>query len=171
MSANDKQVGGTHYGGGSRQHWDLVAEFQLDYFQGQITKYVMRWRKKNGIEDLKKAAHFLEKYIELEEKAKLADTMAKQAIADRIVANTSPKFDGDERTKQFQGEPDQEINSEVWECEGFRFTAEGYGIAHGAEFTYWKCSVCRQIMPTSEVHVHAIKHNSASTSRRRVAYD
>lgn len=67
MSANDKQVGGAHYStDGGLQHWDMVNIFKLDYFQGQITKYVMRWNKKNGVEDLKKAAHFLEKYIELQ---------------------------------------------------------------------------------------------------------
>lgn len=62
--ANRRQVGGTHYGLGAFQHWDLVVMFDLDYFQGQITKYVMRWDKKNGVQDLEKAQHFLEKYIE-----------------------------------------------------------------------------------------------------------
>jgi hypothetical protein len=38
--------------------------FGWDPFQYQITKYVMRWKDKNGIQDLEKAAHFLEKYIE-----------------------------------------------------------------------------------------------------------
>jgi hypothetical protein len=67
QKANDRQVGGTHYGSGDMpQHWDLVAQYGWDYFQGQITKYLMRWRKKNGVEDLEKAAHYLQKYIELE---------------------------------------------------------------------------------------------------------
>jgi hypothetical protein len=39
----------------------------LDFFQYQITKYVSRAKKKNGLEDLKKAQHFLEKYIEVVE--------------------------------------------------------------------------------------------------------
>lgn len=64
MSANNKQVAGTHYQGKQLQHWDLVAIYGWDYFQGQITKYLMRWRDKNGLEDLRKAQHFLEKYIE-----------------------------------------------------------------------------------------------------------
>ena len=64
MSANDRQVGGSHYGGGTQQHWDMVVQHELDYFQGQITKYVMRWKAKNGLQDLEKAQHFLEKYIE-----------------------------------------------------------------------------------------------------------
>lgn len=63
---NSYQVGGTHYGLREFQHWDMVALFDLDYFQGQITKYVMRWRDKNGIEDLEKAKHYLEKYIAVE---------------------------------------------------------------------------------------------------------
>jgi len=62
--ANDRQVGGDHYKGDS-QHWDWAWKNELDYFQGQITKYVARWRDKNGLQDLEKAQHFLEKYIEL----------------------------------------------------------------------------------------------------------
>jgi len=69
MPANDTQVGGTHYSQhGDLQHWDVVHHFKLDYFQGQVIKYVMRWKDKNGIQDLKKAQHFLAKYIELAEK-------------------------------------------------------------------------------------------------------
>lgn len=65
MSANDKQVGGDHYKGKKVQHWDFVYMHNLDYFQGQITKYVVRWRDKGGLEDLHKAQHYLEKYLEL----------------------------------------------------------------------------------------------------------
>jgi len=64
--ANDMQVGGQHYRGVKIQHWDIVDMHRLDYFQGQITKYVMRWRDKGGMQDLLKAQHFLAKYIELQ---------------------------------------------------------------------------------------------------------
>lgn len=71
QKANDRQVAGNHYAAAGAdtglQHWDIVALFNLDYFQGQVTKYIMRWRHKNGIEDLRKAQHFLQKYIEVEE--------------------------------------------------------------------------------------------------------
>lgn len=73
--ANERQVAGTHYSRfGELQHWDVVHAFKLDYFQGQITKYVMRWNLKHGetakgIEDLEKAQHFLQKYIELKRNA------------------------------------------------------------------------------------------------------
>lgn len=65
MSANNRQVAGTHYAA-PIQHWDFVTANELDYFQGQITKYVCRWKKKNGLKDLEKAQHFLEKYIEIQ---------------------------------------------------------------------------------------------------------
>jgi hypothetical protein len=79
VSANDKQVGGEHYKktgtSGGMQHWDMVHEFGLDYFQGNITKYLFRWKEKNGIQDLKKAQHYLEKYIELAERVREQDLL------------------------------------------------------------------------------------------------
>lgn len=63
-AANERQVGGVHYKT-KIQHWDFAASNNLDYFQGQITKYVARWKNKNGVQDLEKAAHFLQKYIEV----------------------------------------------------------------------------------------------------------
>lgn len=68
MNADDKQVAGDHYklkGDSFCEHWNYVIANDLDYFQAQITKYVTRWKKKNGLVDLKKAQHFLEKYIEV----------------------------------------------------------------------------------------------------------
>lgn len=63
-TANDRQVGGSHYAG-SYQHWDFVADMGLDYWQACASKYVTRWRKKNGLEDLAKAPHYMEKRAEL----------------------------------------------------------------------------------------------------------
>ncbi len=62
----DRQVGGDHYRKTEgEQHWDRVYRLNLDYFQAQITKYVERCWEKNGVQDLEKALHFLQKYIEL----------------------------------------------------------------------------------------------------------
>lgn len=63
-SANETQVGGDHYRT-PIQHWDFAASWCMGYFEGQITKYVTRSRKKNGLQDLYKAAHFLRKLREL----------------------------------------------------------------------------------------------------------
>jgi len=61
IDPNHYQVGGSHYGGVTFQHWDFVIANHLGYFEGQITKYVLRWRKKNGKQDLQKALHYLQK--------------------------------------------------------------------------------------------------------------
>lgn len=65
MSANDDQVGGTHYKA-NYQHWDFVENLALPYLPAQVTRYMARWRKKNGIEDLEKALHYMDKFIEEE---------------------------------------------------------------------------------------------------------
>jgi hypothetical protein len=41
----------------------FICENKLDFFQGNIVKYVCRHDAKNGIEDLKKAKRYLEMYI------------------------------------------------------------------------------------------------------------
>ena len=63
-SANTKQVGGKHYQK-PIQHWDFVIANSVPYMEAQIMKYVFRWREKGGLQDLKKAQHFLEKLIEV----------------------------------------------------------------------------------------------------------
>lgn len=68
MSANDMQVGGSHYSEGSIQPWDFIVSNNIGYLEGNIIKYVARWRKKGGIEDLRKAGHYLQKLIEVETK-------------------------------------------------------------------------------------------------------
>jgi len=64
--ANDMQCGGTHYTNKPIQPWDFIAANKLDYFEGNIIKYVSRWRTKGGIDDLRKARHYLDKLIEME---------------------------------------------------------------------------------------------------------
>lgn len=63
MSANETQVGGDHYKS-AYQHWDYVAAAGIAYLPAQVSKYLSRWQKKNGLQDLEKALHFLDKFIE-----------------------------------------------------------------------------------------------------------
>ena len=67
MSANDIQHGGDHYKSRKYETWDVIADWRLGYFDGNAVKYLSRWRLKNGIEDLRKASHYIQKLIELEE--------------------------------------------------------------------------------------------------------
>jgi hypothetical protein len=60
MDVRDKQVGGGHYKGHSMQPWDIIKDWGLDYWRGNVIKYVLRAPYKNGKEDIEKAIHYLE---------------------------------------------------------------------------------------------------------------
>ena len=72
-SADAIQIGGQHYKKMGIQHWSYVLANNIPYMEAQIIKYVSRWRDKNGIEDLRKARHFLAKLIEYEEEQQRAE--------------------------------------------------------------------------------------------------
>lgn len=58
-----KQVGGAHYGGGAFQHWDFVLQTGQDYLSAVATKYLARWREKDGIGDVLKAVSYVDKLL------------------------------------------------------------------------------------------------------------
>lgn len=71
-NADADQIGGSHYKDKSIQPWAVMESWMgksgfAFYLQGNVLKYISRYREKNGIEDLKKAKHYLEKLIEIEE--------------------------------------------------------------------------------------------------------
>jgi hypothetical protein len=70
MSANSTQVGGDHYRSKAIQPWDFIIANNLGFLDGNVVKYVCRFREKNGLQDLEKARHYLDKLIEVE-KAKM----------------------------------------------------------------------------------------------------
>jgi len=63
-TANLIQIGGDHYNT-PIQHWDFVIANGVPYMEAQIMKYLLRWRQKGGVQDLKKAQHFLDKLMEV----------------------------------------------------------------------------------------------------------
>lgn len=66
-AVNAVQVGGEHYKKyGDLQPWDLWTMWNLNPFQAAILKYVVRYRDKDGVQDLKKARHFIDKLISVE---------------------------------------------------------------------------------------------------------
>ena len=60
------QVGGDHYKTLAIQPVEYIHRNGLPFIEGSVVKYVTRWRTKNGIEDVKKARHFLDLLIEME---------------------------------------------------------------------------------------------------------
>ncbi|HWF62922.1 MAG TPA: DUF3310 domain-containing protein [Nitrospira sp.] len=70
MSANDEQVGGDHYRSKPIQPWDFIIANGIGFLEGNAIKYIARWREKGGVEDLKKARHYIDKLIETESDVK-----------------------------------------------------------------------------------------------------
>jgi hypothetical protein len=66
FNALGKQVAGSHYKDLPIQPVEFIHANAIGYFEGNVIKYVSRWRKKNGIADLEKAKHYIELLIELE---------------------------------------------------------------------------------------------------------
>lgn len=66
--ANSTQVAGSHYKNKTIQPWDYIVSNNLGYLEGNIVKYVSRWKDKGGVDDLKKAQHYLIKLIETQGK-------------------------------------------------------------------------------------------------------
>lgn len=63
---NDAQIDGSHYRNLKIQTWDYIVQNDIPYLEGNVIKYVSRWRKKGGMTDLLKAQHYLAKLIEAE---------------------------------------------------------------------------------------------------------
>ena len=55
-----------HYRQGDIEVIDFIADQDFNYCEGNVIKYLSRWRIKNGLEDLKKARWYINKLIEEE---------------------------------------------------------------------------------------------------------
>lgn len=69
-TALDKQVAGNHYKDLAIQPVEYIHANNIGYMEGNVIKYVSRWRAKNGLADLEKAKHYIELLIELESRNK-----------------------------------------------------------------------------------------------------
>ena len=65
QAANTRQEGGNHYKTLAIQPWDYIVQNNLGFLEGNVIKYVTRWKDKEGVQDLQKARHFLDKLIEV----------------------------------------------------------------------------------------------------------
>ena len=65
-SALGNQVGGDHYKKMKIQPLEYIHKNDLNFCQGNIVKYITRYKEKNGKEDLEKVKHYVDLLIELE---------------------------------------------------------------------------------------------------------
>lgn len=65
MSALNTQEGGSHYKDMLIQPVEFIVKNDIDFLEANVIKYVCRHRSKNGLEDLKKAEHYIQLAKEL----------------------------------------------------------------------------------------------------------
>lgn len=70
MGGSLEQVGGDHYKKRAIQPIEYIMANNLGFCEGNVVKYVTRWKDKNGIEDLEKAKQYLQFLINENEKNK-----------------------------------------------------------------------------------------------------
>ena len=64
MRAKDYQVQGDHYARNHIQPIEYIMANKLGFCEGNVVKYVSRWKNKGGLNDLLKAKHYIEFLIE-----------------------------------------------------------------------------------------------------------
>ena len=65
LKATDKQIGGKHYKEYKIQPIEFIVANKLDFIQGCVIKYICRFDKKNGVEDLEKIKHYCDLQIQM----------------------------------------------------------------------------------------------------------
>jgi hypothetical protein len=66
MKSTDIQIGGKHYKEMVIQPIDFITSNDLSFIEGNIIKYICRHRSKGGLDDLKKAKHYIDILMEIE---------------------------------------------------------------------------------------------------------
>lgn len=59
-------MGGSHYKDMKIQPIEFITANDIPYCEANVIKYICRWRNKNGLEDLRKARHYIEILINQE---------------------------------------------------------------------------------------------------------
>lgn len=87
MEAINTQVGGSHYKNLKMQPIELIARLRCSFIQGNIIKYISRYKYKNGLEDLDKCIHYARLAIELNDTRRCKDSEISVSINKYIAKN------------------------------------------------------------------------------------
>jgi len=65
MPSSNRQIGGTHYVSMEVQPWDAMQAWMTQqefkgFLRGNAIKYLARCNSKGGVEDIRKARHYIE---------------------------------------------------------------------------------------------------------------
>jgi hypothetical protein len=73
-------------GAGGMQPFDVIDAFGLDFYEGNVVKYLVRWRKKGGVADLRKARTYLDEIIKRAEAQGMVPAQIPGPAPDGLVA-------------------------------------------------------------------------------------
>ncbi len=59
-----EQVGGSHYKSMKIQPVEFILANDLGFCEGNVVKYICRYKQKGGVQDLKKVIHYAELLIQ-----------------------------------------------------------------------------------------------------------
>ena len=102
MESLDVQVGGNHYKGLSYQPVKLTADLNLNFIQGNIVKYVSRYKFKNGKQDLEKVLHYAQLGQDLQQLNFIPLDSTMQTVRDYDILNKIPNINA-QYIKNFSG--------------------------------------------------------------------
>ena len=139
MSALNEQPGGNHYKDKAIQPVQYIHANGIGYCEGNVIKYVSRWREKNGLQDLLKARHYIDLLIELEglEKAEFGQQNTIDCRTDEQKGFNDPRtVEGVDVS--FPTEKHMNFAPEQEECEHY-FSIIG---KNSDQQWYRKCSKC-----------------------------
>jgi hypothetical protein len=66
MNPLDTQVGGDHYKNKAIQPIEYIMANEMDFCEGNVVKYITRWKDKGGVESLRKIKQYVDFLIERE---------------------------------------------------------------------------------------------------------
>lgn len=79
-TAFSEQIGGSHYKDMPFQPIRLISMLDLDFCQGNVVKYVSRYKLKDGVRDLEKAKHYCQMAMEMEKSSPRLSMTILQAV-------------------------------------------------------------------------------------------
>ncbi len=68
-----------HYNQGGIEPIDYIVANKLSYCEGNVVKYISRWKFKGGVEDLKKAKQYIDFIIDKESLNTVTESKIKDA--------------------------------------------------------------------------------------------
>lgn len=70
-SVVERVISPSHYTQGTIETWDFIHDKGLGFDEGNVVKYVVRHKYKNGLEDIRKAVQYLKHIAETQYDTKL----------------------------------------------------------------------------------------------------